>query len=88
MRIQDVVAIELDIKKVERILTVGFLEKDAGPINQVADWDQETINVDGMPSREAKIGVRRVFTQSAAPYEYRQGSTFQPIFPTRCSRCD
>lgn len=64
--------IELDVKKVERILTMGRLEDDAGPINQVANVYQETINVDGMQSREAKICGRRVLTQSTAPYESRQ----------------
>ena len=72
MHIQDVVAIEFDIEKVERILTVGRLEDDAGPIDQVANGHQETINVDGMQSREAKICARRVLTQSTAPYENRQ----------------
>ncbi len=72
LRIQHVVAIEFDLEKVERIPTVRRLEDDAGPINQVTDWDQEAINVDGMPSREAKICVRRVLTQSATPYENRQ----------------
>ena len=89
LHIQDVVAIEFDIEKVERIPTVRRLEDDAGPINQVADFHQETINVDGMQSREAKICGRRVLTQSTAPYENRQSSTgCRPICPTRCSRCD
>ena len=72
MHIQDVVAIELDIEKVERIPTVRRLEDDAGAVNQVASFHQETINVDGMQSREAKICARRVLTQSTAPYENRQ----------------
>ena len=72
MHVQDVVTIEFDIEKVERIPTVRRLEDDAGPIYQVADVHQETINEDGMQSREAKIGVRRILTQSTAPYEDRQ----------------
>ena len=38
LHVQDVVAIEFDIEKVERIPTVGRLEDDAGPIYQVADF--------------------------------------------------
>ena len=79
LHVQDVVTIEFDIEEVERIPTVGRLEDDAGPIYQLADWHQETINVDGMQSREAKIGVRRILAQSTAPYENRQVRLANPF---------
>ena len=66
------VAFKLKVEEIKTVLIVGRLDEDAGPIDQVADIHQETIDVDGMPSREAEICGRRVLTQSTAPYENGQ----------------
>ncbi len=79
LHIQNVVAIELDIEKVERIPTAHRLDGDAGPIDQIADRRQEAVNVDGMPSCEAKIRIWRVLSQSTTLYENRQVRLANPL---------
>src|SRR5215213_1615947 len=79
LHVQDVVTIEFDIEEIEGIPTVRRLEGDTGAIYQLADWHQETFNEDGMQSREAKIGVRRILAQSTAPHENRQVRLANPF---------
>src|SRR5258708_105597 len=64
--IEQIMTGELDVEEIERVMTFGRLEHDAGAIDQVAHRHEEALREHGMRGGQANIRCREVFAERAA----------------------